>query len=107
MTIQQRPTPLRPQIDSWTELSKWVDKRLESVESDLADGETMQSLGQHGEARLKERRATLLDFAWAIGPMVAAEEAEHEQVAAEDSVEQQFKDHYGPEPIAPWQAEGR
>lgn len=88
MTIQQRPIPLRAHIESWSDLSAWCDKRLESIETDLADGETVQSVG--GRV-LEAKRAVLLDLAWAIGPMVAAEQAERQQAAAEDHVDAAYR----------------
>ena len=83
-----------PPITSWGDLSAWVDRHLEAVESDLGDDETLQSIGYFGEARLKERRATLLDVAWAIGHMVGVEQAERQTLAAEDSVEAQWREAY-------------
>lgn len=108
MTIQ-RPTPIRPQIESWQDLQAWIDKRLENIESDLGDDETMQSIGDRGEARLTSRRSELLDVAFAIAPMVAAEQVERERVAAEDSTEAAYKATYGPDAdkLATYQAEGR
>ncbi|HYI66338.1 MAG TPA: hypothetical protein VEW95_05405 [Candidatus Limnocylindrales bacterium] len=101
------PPPARQPAESFADVQAYIDHQLECIESDLGDGETMQHLGIHGTARLQEKRATLLDIQWLIRGAVAAEAADRQQAAADDSVEQQYRDAYGPDPIAPWQAEGR
>lgn len=103
MTIQARPAPLHPPIESWTDLQGWIDRRLTNIEHDLDDDETAAAMG----LRLRERRAVYLDLAFAIRDAVAREQAERQQEAHEDSVEQQYKAAYGDEPLTPWQAEGR
>lgn len=91
MTIQ-RPTPIRPHVDSWQSLQDWIDKRLEDIEAHLGDEETMQSIGLGGEARLTSRRTELLDVAWAIGPMLAAEQADRQEAATDDSEQAAWRD---------------
>lgn len=89
MTVQARPKPLHPPILTFADLSKWLDKRLELVEEDLADDETAQSNGR----ALRERRATLLDVAHVIKGAVedekaaAAADAEYDRWKALDPVD--------------------
>jgi hypothetical protein len=101
MTIQSRPTPLHPPILTFADLSAWLDKRLESVEEDLADGETAQSMGR----QLRERRATLLDVAFAIREAVEQERSDQ----AADAEYDRWKESYGDDAdkLAAYQAEGR
>lgn len=51
--------------DSGDPLLAYIDQRLANVEAELGDDETLQSIGRDAAARLRERRATLLDVrAW-------------------------------------------
>lgn len=101
MTIQPRPTPLHPPILTFADLSAWLDKRLEAVEEDLADDETAQAMGR----QLRERRATLLDVAFAIREAVSDEKAS----AVADAEYDRWKETYGDDAanLAAYQAEGR
>lgn len=101
MTVQRRPTPIHPPILSLTDLSSWLDKRLELVEQDLAEPETAQAMGR----QLRERRATLLDVAFAIRDGLADEASD----AAADREYDRWKDAYGDDAgnLAAYQAEGR
>lgn len=92
-----------PSVGTFTELQAFIDKRLASLESDLDDRETAQAFG----VALMAKRATLLDIAFAIREAVEAEVTDAATVAHEESVEAQYREAYGLEPLAPYQAEGR
>lgn len=102
-----RPRLVEPSIDTFADLDAWLAKRIANVDADLGDDETMQSLGRDGQVRLTERRAELRNVRHVIASAVAAERDERATVAHEDAVEQQYRDRYGDEPLAVWQAEGR
>lgn len=86
MTIRARPTPIHQPVDSFAALQAWIDKRLESIESDLADDETAQSNGR----ALRERLATLMDVAFVIRDAVESEASD----AAADREYDRWKDAY-------------
>ena len=86
MTIHARPTPLHQPIVNFGALQDWIDRRLEGIEEDLADGETAQAMGR----QLRERRAVLLDVAHAIREAVEAEASDH----AADREYDRWKDTY-------------
>lgn len=107
MTVQPRPQPLHPPVDSFLSLQAWIDRRLRSIESDLGDDETMQALGRDGAVKLQERRATLQDVAHAIFDALTAEETDLAAMLATDDA--RWREAYGPDApnLAAWQAEGR
>ena len=68
------------------------------------DGEMAQAGGYDRMIRVKACLQLVRDLRAELAGSLEAEEAERAHV---DSVEQQYKEAYGPEPLAPWQAEGR
>jgi hypothetical protein len=109
MTVQPRPTPLHPPVDSALSLQAYIDRRLVSIESDLGDDEWCQHAGIRGQDRLTAYRTTLLDVAFAIREWVTTEQQELAAMLAVDTEEERWKDTYGPDAdkLATYQAEGR
>lgn len=107
--IEQRPTPLHPSVESWTELQAWIDKQLENIDSSLGDDETLQSIGPKGQARLGTRWALLTDIAEMIHCNVVDEADEAARTAYEEAAEAEYREAYGPDfdKLATFQAEGR
>ena len=90
--------------ENWCEFDAWLDGYITHHESYL-DGEDNQradiALPHFGAV------AALEAVRQRIAHLVAAERAEKATVAHEESIEQQYRDQYGDEPLAPYQAEGR
>ena len=97
--VHNRPEP--EQVDSFAGLQAWLDKRLDSIEQDLADEETAQAMGR----QLRERRTTLLDVAFVIRAAVEEEAADK----AADAEYDRWKEAYGADAdkLGAYQAEGR
>lgn len=101
--VHPRPRSLHPRIDTFVDLQAYLDKRLESIEADLNDEETMQSLGRDGRVRLLERRATLLDVQFKIIPAVMDAQLTRE----EDALESAWREAGYHSSLEVYQAEGR
>ena len=105
--VQPRPTPIRPSVDSLLDLYAYLVKRIANFRVDFEDDETAASIGIHKQNLSRGRVMAFEDVRSLIRDAVEAEIAESVTVAHEESVESQYREAYGPEPLAPWQAEDR
>ena len=96
-------------LETWGQLEQWLMGRVQHFDVYLSDGETAQSSGYAGQKRAEGRIGAYREVLERIAPLAAAERAERAETAAVESVEQRFKDAYGPDAdkLATWQAEGR
>ena len=90
MSVTPRPKPVHPPVDTFHDLARWIDRRLDGIERDLDDEETAKAFGM----KLKITRAVLLDVAYAIRDAVAAEEADLALMLQVSQAEQAWKDQY-------------
>lgn len=95
LSVPARP----PEVESWAELAVWLQRRIDAFRVDFEDDETAQSIGLNKQWMSRGRVAALRDVLAVIQPAYEAEAAELARVAAEDSIEQRFKDAgFGGEP---------
>ena len=96
------------QTETWSELDAWLQGRITHAESYL-DGEVAQSIGWELQLKHRARLDCYREVAAKIAHLVAAEADERAERAHVDSIEQQYKEAYGPDAdkLATWQAEGR
>ena len=88
MTVQPRPTPLHPAIESFTDLSEYITKRIAHWRVDFEDDEEAQHIGPNKVWMSRGRVAALEDVQYLIADAVEAERRE----AAEDRADEAYKD---------------
>lgn len=108
MTIQQRTAAIERwgELQTLGDLDAWLAGREDHARSYL-DEEVAQSIGWDNQVKHTARLSAYSEVRARIAPLVEAQAAERAATAHVDGIEAAFKSAYGPEPLAPWQAEGR
>ena len=104
---QVQPRVFSPLIDNFSELDSFLRGAIINASAVLDDDETAQSAGAGAQDRARGRIAAYDQVRREIAHLVQQERDERAAEAAAESVEARYKDAYGDEPLAAWQAEGR
>lgn len=92
MTIQQRPTPIHPDIRSVVDLDAYLDRRIAALDADCYDGETIQSIGQAAHNRSLGTRGAFADLRGMIAGWLDDVEAEQAAAAEYDRWKEAYPD---------------
>lgn len=100
-------TVVSPPVQDFDDLAAWLCRQIENLDADYNDDETRASIGIEAVRRSQARVSAYRDVLHQIAPAILMETADQRQAARDDGVESRWRDAYGDEPLAAWQAEGR
>lgn len=92
MSVEQRPTPLHPPVETFPELAAWLVRRIDSLSADYNDPETQASIGLDASKRSQARVSAYRDVLYEISPQILREIADQRQAAADDADENKWRD---------------
>ena len=88
------------------EFAAWLNGRI-AAEREWLDDEDPAKMRSDLQAEHRSRWAAYKQCRDQLGLLLSWERDDQDRARGEESIEQAYKDAYGPEPLAAWQAEGR